>query len=672
MINKEAIDPHALNFFRMLKSAGFSAYFVGGAVRDLLLGKNPKDFDIATNATPHQIKRVIPHGKIIGRRFRHVMLEKEGGRYEIVTFRGPVVEKGDANKAKKRYPDLNQFGNAEQDASRRDFTINALFYDPDADELVDYVGGKVDVDNRVVRTIGNATDRMKDDPIRILRAIRHKVKLDLDYSPDLKDAIATTSAELSTTSKDRIREEVLKVCNDRSLGAFLAEARNLAVLKEFAPWFQELSAEEWDYAQKLWKEFEAFEPDKELQVHVGLSVMMFPTVRKTIFAAFEERIPAEKREAGMLPDMKFFLGSEKIRTWLLRVLRISKIQTDIILRSCFYASRMSSKWFEDGAPPKRIEGRLRQQSGAYIGAFVAALHLRAEGKEVPKWILDLAENLWKSNSNRQKQNQEGKKDRDNRKRRDQGKDRGDRNDRSHSKSKSRNRDRDSGDDHNDAHIPVALPVLETPLEWNGPLHTPALRPIFNDTNTSNNLHPGKTLPYRPSGIPLPPVDRAIESSYVVKNYKPEFPDSETPEEDDSQSRSSNDNRRENRKGTGGRRGGRRGNNRSRDGRPNNDDDDNRGNTNSSRGRDEEDYDADEDNIGNLIDGPATSGHSGPLGEQDYSGSEMLTSHMNRSQGNRNENSNARRGGSGGGHRRGGGRSRGGGRRSSRKKTSSRS
>src|SRR5687767_5986852 len=127
----------------MLKEAGFSAYFVGGSVRDLLLGKSPKDFDIATNATPHQIKRVIPQGRIIGRRFRHVMLERSGGRYEIVTFRGPVVQaeeeiselddepvenqpvSTDANPdspaadmlgndrgRQKNYPDLNQFGNA--------------------------------------------------------------------------------------------------------------------------------------------------------------------------------------------------------------------------------------------------------------------------------------------------------------------------------------------------------------------------------------------------------------------------------------------------------------------------------------------------------------------------------------------------------------------------------
>ncbi len=669
MINKDAIDPHALNFFHMLKSAGFSAYFVGGAVRDLLLGKSPKDFDIATNATPHQIKRVIPHGKIIGRRFRHVMLEKGGGRYEIVTFRGPVVEKDDSRKARKRYPDLNQFGNAEQDASRRDFTINALFYDPDANELVDYVGGKVDVDNRIVRTIGNAADRMKDDPIRILRAIRHKVKLDLGYSPDLTDAIASTSNELSTTSKDRIREEVLKVCADRTLGSFLSESKRLQVLNEFAPWFEELSNDEWDYSVRLWDEYSKWDDDKDLPIQVGLSIMMFPTVQKIILTAFEERIPTEKRKAGMLPDMKFFLGSEKIRAWLLRTLRVSKIQTDMILRACFYASRMSGKWLEDGAPPKKIEGRLRQQKGAFVGALIAALHLKASNKEAPPWILSLAENLWKQSGNRQRPVQGHRKDRDNKKWREHPKGHGER---SQHKSYSKFRgNRDRQDEHEDNALPVALPILETPLEWNGPLHPPALRPIFNESSTSNNLHPGKTLPYRPSGIPLPPVDRAIESSYVVKNYKPEFPPQNSSQNSDDEDEIANQNstaqKREGRRGSGGHKNHRPGGQGTREAKSNQKNNESKGNVAPSRDESEGKSEYNEDNIGNLIDGPATSGYSSPLSGDDLNNSEMLTSHMSCSRSMRKETGSSNKSSS-----QKGGRNNRGGKRKSGNKASSRS
>lgn len=674
MINKNAIDPHALTIFRMLKSAGFSAYFVGGAVRDLLLGQSPKDFDIATNATPHQIKRVIPHGKIIGRRFRHVMLEKESGRYEIVTFRGPVVEKDDAGKARKRYPDLNQFGNAEQDASRRDFTINALFYDPDSDELVDYVGGKVDVENRLVRTIGNAVDRMKDDPIRILRAIRHKVKLNLNYSTDVKDAIAATAQELNTTSKDRIREEVLKVCMDRSLGKFLTECRRINVLDQFAPWFSELNEEEWQNAEKLWECFVSFNSDKDLDPQVGLTVMMYPVVKKVIRAAFEERISKEKREEGMLPDMKFFLGSDKVRTWLLRVLRISKIQTDTVLRSCFYAERMTGRWLTEGGPPKRVEGRLRQQNGAYIGAFIASLILTSRSEEIPGWISALSANLWKRSnapradqqiSNQGRPKDANRNDRNDRHDRSDRNDRGDRNDRNSSRNFGRSRSKDRGGDDSNYEAPtIALPVLEHPLEWNGPLHSPALRPIFNDSHPSHMLHQGKALPYRPSGIPLPPVDRAIESSYVVKNYKPEFPATTADEGENSESEGSSrkDNSHNARK--------KRDNNRNRNSeqsdhrrQSNSRDEDSSSNYNSDFDGSE---DFDEDSIGNKIDGPETSGYRNPLDTGYVDDSQMLTSHIIQSRTGENKKQDIRN------NRGRSGKSRGRGRRGSKKRTSTQS
>ena len=239
MIDKSAIDPNALHFYRMLKEAGFSAYFVGGSVRDLLLGKHPKDFDIATNATPHQIKRVIPQGRIIGRRFRHVMLERGGGRYEIVTFRGPVVqaeediaelddesaenqpttEAGQAaesapaerGRERRNYPDLNQFGNAEQDAIRRDFTINSLYYSVADFTVRDYVGGLADLQQRIIRLIGDPETRYREDPVRMLRAIRFAAKLDMTIEPETAAPIRTLSTLLRDIPPARLFEEVLKL-----------------------------------------------------------------------------------------------------------------------------------------------------------------------------------------------------------------------------------------------------------------------------------------------------------------------------------------------------------------------------------------------------------------------------------------------------------------------------
>lgn len=559
MIDKNAIDPNALNYFRMLKKAGYAAYFVGGSVRDLLLGKTPKDFDIATNATPNQIKRVIPQGKIIGRRFRHVMLEKDGGRYEIVTFRGPVVESAEPEPAeneefanRKRYPDLNQFGNAEQDATRRDFTINALFYDPDADELVDYVGGKKDIDERVVRTIGDALVRLKDDPIRILRAIRHKMKLDLEYSPELKTAIFEASPDLENTSKDRIREEFLKVCIDRSLCSFLEESRKMKVSAYVAPWFEELSEEGWQEAVKLWQAFRLVDAEQDLPAEVGLSLMFAPLVKEVILKAFEERIPKERREGGMLPDIKFFLGSEKLRNWLLRNLRISKIQTDTVLRACFYCTRMTGHWLDEGGPPKRIEGKLRHQPGALIGAYMAKVWLVANEREVPAWIQELALGLWESPAqHRGRGDRLGQREeRDNRDRRDQADrleqgarehrrdesrrdrgERGERADRGERERGERNERREreaepAWSDDQPYRAPNALPILDKPLVWNGPLHAPALRPIFHEESSANWQTEGQSAGYRPSGIPSAPVDRAFLSAKVTNNYKPEFTSTE--------------------------------------------------------------------------------------------------------------------------------------------------
>lgn len=554
MIDKNAIDPKALHYFRTLKSAGYAAFFVGGAVRDLLLGKTPKDFDIATNATPNQIKRLIPQGKIIGRRFRHVLLDRDGGRYEIVTFRGPVVEStepvDDSADPKRRYPDLNQFGTAEQDALRRDFTINALFYDPDSDELVDYVGGKKDIESRMVRTIGEGLVRLKDDPIRILRAIRHKVKLGLEYSSDLKAAIREAAPDLETTSKDRIREEFFKICTDRSLGLFLEEARNVGVAEYIMPWYKEMTDAQWKEGKILWETFRKVEPEATLPVETGISLMMIPLVNAVILDSFEQRIPADRRDPGMLPDIKFFLGSDKLRSWLLRNLRISKLQTDIVLRACFYWSRMTGKWLDEGGLPKRIEGKLHGQTGALVGAYIAQCWLTANNRETPEWISSLASTLWTRPAHtRTHHDRENQRERERERRpegvegaspmrerqprnlsaprsahprdgqddsagNDRGRNRRDRED-------GRRRPRDSERSEHGRNPGPTLPVLDKPLVWNGPLHSPALRPIFHD-ESSNSWFKDGAMAYRPSGIPVVPVDKAIRSSKVSGNYRPEF------------------------------------------------------------------------------------------------------------------------------------------------------
>ncbi|MEO7092634.1 MAG: poly(A) polymerase, partial [Polyangiales bacterium] len=211
----------ALKVLRRLSQAGFEAYLVGGAVRDLLLGRRCKDYDIATSARPEDVKRVFRSNcRIIGRRFRlaHVFFSYGGKTYEVATFRrNPVGIADDAAEPEgPTNADIlirsdNVFGVAHEDATRRDFTINALFYDHDRGEILDWTGGMDDVERRVVRTIGHPEVRFREDPVRILRAIKFAARLDFGMDPDMYDAIVAHREELARSARPRVFEEILRL-----------------------------------------------------------------------------------------------------------------------------------------------------------------------------------------------------------------------------------------------------------------------------------------------------------------------------------------------------------------------------------------------------------------------------------------------------------------------------
>ena len=215
------VDPDALKVVRRLTQAGYEAYLVGGAVRDLLLGRRAKDFDIATNARPEDVKRVFRSNcRIIGRRFRlaHVFFTYGGKTYEVATFRkNPIgTDAPSVAAAHDTDEDLlirndNVFGNAAEDALRRDFTMNALFYDHDHGEILDWVGGMGDLERRVVRTIGEPEVRFREDPVRILRAIKFAARLDFALSPDVYDAMVAHREELARAARPRVFEEILRL-----------------------------------------------------------------------------------------------------------------------------------------------------------------------------------------------------------------------------------------------------------------------------------------------------------------------------------------------------------------------------------------------------------------------------------------------------------------------------
>ena len=205
------IDPDAAKVVRRLTRHDYEAYLVGGCVRDLLLGFAPKDFDVATNARPDDIRRLFRNSRIIGRRFRLVhVLYGRGKVIETATFRrAPPEEERESEDLLIRND--NVFGEAHEDATRRDFTINALFYDLENKQVLDWVGGMPDIEGRVVRTIRDPTVRFHEDPVRILRAIKFSARLDLGIEPEVYDAIISCRGALAKAARPRLFEEVLRL-----------------------------------------------------------------------------------------------------------------------------------------------------------------------------------------------------------------------------------------------------------------------------------------------------------------------------------------------------------------------------------------------------------------------------------------------------------------------------
>ncbi len=215
-LEEERIDADAAKVVRRLERAGFQAYLVGGCVRDLLLDGKPKDFDVATSARPEDVRAQFRNCRIIGRRFRLAHVLFGGGKViEVATFRrNPVMETPGEEEGVE--DDLlirsdNVFGDAHEDALRRDFTMNALFYDLDRRQVLDWCGGMQDIASRTIHTIGDPTVRFREDPIRMLRAIKFAARLDLGIAPDVYDSLVATRDDLEKAARPRVFEEILRL-----------------------------------------------------------------------------------------------------------------------------------------------------------------------------------------------------------------------------------------------------------------------------------------------------------------------------------------------------------------------------------------------------------------------------------------------------------------------------
>lgn len=270
VISRKDLSPNALVVLRELNRRGYKAYLVGGAIRDLLVGRRPKDMDVATDASPNQVKRLFHSCRLIGRRFRLAHVHFRDDIVEVATFRRsesdphpppaeaavetaprtePTPPRGTRHEGLVKADDGrilrdNIFGTPEQDARRRDFTVNALFYNIADFSIIDYVGGLEDIRNRVVRTIGDPVTRLVEDPVRMVRAVRFAAVLGFTLDPELRRAMGELRDHLTTASSSRMYEEVLKLFTLGKAETTLALLRDVGLFPVLFPHLADLGEED--------------------------------------------------------------------------------------------------------------------------------------------------------------------------------------------------------------------------------------------------------------------------------------------------------------------------------------------------------------------------------------------------------------------------------------------
>jgi poly(A) polymerase len=244
-----------------LRAHGHEAYLAGGCVRDLLLGSEPKDYDIATSARPEEVERLFPRTVAVGAQFGVIVVIEDGREYEVATFRT------DGEYRDGRHPESVSFSNAEGDARRRDFTINGLFYDPVEERVIDYVGGRADLEARIVRAIGDPRQRFDEDKLRVLRGIRFAARLDFEIEAGTWEAICEYAPQIHVVSAERIRDELVKILThpSRVRGFDLLDASGL--LRELLPEVETL---------KGCEQPPEFHPEGDVFVHTRIMLDMLP------------------------------------------------------------------------------------------------------------------------------------------------------------------------------------------------------------------------------------------------------------------------------------------------------------------------------------------------------------------------------------------------------------
>jgi len=354
-LHQDWINPHAFGIVKALQKHGHTTYLVGGCVRDLLLGIHPKDFDIATHARPEEVQKIIYRAYLIGKRFRLVLVRRDDLQFEVATFRRAM---SNAEIESDEIEGDNIFGTPEEDAKRRDFTINALFYDPVGDDLIDYGQGKKDLENRLVRMIGEPNERLKEDPIRILRAIRLKHMIGFSLEESLRAAIQNQAVTLLASVLPRRREEILKFLRLRDPSLPFLEGFDLGVLPFLSPTLHQ-----------------------KIQEHPEAAELFFDFLR---LGAQELKEPAElfgflvhafvrafhRTEAGPIRS-KDILENEEIAHWMRDELGMFKAEMALVAKALHFEGVL------DRTEDFRRKGERRQLAQVLHEAFPLAVSFAA-------------------------------------------------------------------------------------------------------------------------------------------------------------------------------------------------------------------------------------------------------------------------------------------------------
>ncbi|MFM8656350.1 MAG: CCA tRNA nucleotidyltransferase [Chthoniobacterales bacterium] len=283
----------ATDIARRLQEAGHRAYFAGGCVRDELLGLDPHDYDIATSAKPTEVQQLFPHTQAVGAHFGVILVMEHGRAFEVATFRS------DHEYIDGRRPEMVTFSTPEEDAARRDFTINGMFHDPVADKFIDFVGGQADLKSKTLRAIGDPVARFREDKLRLLRAIRFAARFGYEIDPATWDAIKAHAADSHAVSAERIREELVKIFAhaNRVRGFDLLDQSGL--LKEILPEIEALKGCE-QPAQ--------FHPEGDVFVHTRAMLELLPSDAPVAVA-----LSVLFHDIGKPPTFRYHKDEDRIR-----------------------------------------------------------------------------------------------------------------------------------------------------------------------------------------------------------------------------------------------------------------------------------------------------------------------------------------------------------------------